>query len=341
MKLRLIMIFLILFSCNGNAMKQNAKIYIAGHKGLVGSAIKKCLLNAGYNNIIYRNHHDLDLRDAQAVDRFFKQEEPEYVFLSAAKVGGILANRDYPAEFIYDNLMIATNVIHASYKYEVKKLLFLGSSCIYPRDCPQPIKEEYLLTGPLEWTNEPYALAKITGIKLCESYRRQYGCNFISCMPTNLYGPGDNFDLNNSHVLPALIAKIYTAHMEGQAQVTVWGTGKVSREFLYVDDLAKAALFLMKNYNDPSTINVGTGQDISIGQAAQKISEIIGYKGELVFDTLKPDGTPRKLLDVTKINKLGWQAETSFEDGLKQAIEWYKNNIYKKRKPEVVSQVVA
>lgn len=302
---------------------QNAKIYIAGHGGLVGSALCRRLRDLGFCNIITRGHQELDLRNQQAVDDFFACEKPEYVFLAAAKVGGIVANSSYPAEFIYDNLMISANVIHAAYKYGVKKLLFLGSSCIYPRMCPQPIKEEYLLTGPLEWTNEPYALAKIAGIKLCQSYNKQYGTNFISCMPTNLYGIGDNFDLQNSHVIPGLIAKIHQAKMRGDRSVVLWGTGTSLREFLYVDDLAEACIFLMHHYDGLDHINVGSGQEISIAELAACVKEVVGFDGEIIFDTTKPDGTPRKLLDTTRLAQLGWRAQVSLHEGLRAMYAWY------------------
>jgi GDP-L-fucose synthase len=304
-------------------MNKNAKIYVAGHAGLVGSALVRKLHEQGYYHIICKNFEELDLRNQCAVHAFFKQERPDYVFLTAAKVGGIKANNDYPADFIYDNIMIEANIIHAAYLYKVRKLLFFGSSCIYPRLCAQPMKEEYLLTGPLESTNEPYAVAKIAGIKLCQSYNRQYGTNFIACMPTNVYGPGDNFDLHAAHVVPALIAKIYQATIENMPCVSVWGTGIPLREFLYVDDLADAALFLMHHYNNAEIINVGSGQEISIADLAYRIKEIIGYKGNLIFDTSKPDGTQRKLLDCAKLHTLGWQARISLKEGIKKTVDWY------------------
>jgi GDP-L-fucose synthase len=289
----------------------------------VGSAIVRKLQKEGYQNLILRTSAQLDLRNQQAVKEFFEKEKPEYVFMAAAKVGGINANNTYPAEFLYDNLCIQNNVIHQSYKNGVKKLLFLGSSCIYPKNAPQPIKEEYLLSGYLEPTNEAYAIAKIAGIKMCQFYHKQYGCNFISAMPTNLYGPGDNYDLKNSHVLPALLRKFHEARENGDAAVTVWGTGKPRREFLHADDLAEACLFLMEHYNDPAIINIGVGKDISIGEMAEMIKKIAGFTGELVFDTSMPDGTFQKLLDVSKINALGWQPKISFEQGLKKTYEEY------------------
>ncbi|MBA3953876.1 GDP-L-fucose synthase [Candidatus Dependentiae bacterium] len=308
-------------------MDTTAKIYIAGHRGLVGSALMRKLQSCGYTNIITRGHQELNLVNQSAVNKFFEIEKPDYVFLSAAHVGGIHANNTYPADFMYDNLMITANVIHAAYKNNVKKLLCLGSSCIYPRDCPQPIKEEYLLTSSLEKTNEAYALAKITGLKACEYYNKQYGTRFISCMPTNLYGINDNFHLLNSHVIPALIAKFCKAQAEGSKEVICWGTGTARREFLFVDDLADAALFLMNNYNEygeNSWINIGTGEDVSIKELIDLIKELVGFKGKVVFDVTKPDGTPRKLLDVSRINNFGWQARTPLKEGLKIAIEWYK-----------------
>ncbi len=303
-------------------MEKNSSIYVAGHTGLVGSALMRALCVQGYNNLITRSYQQLDLRNQAAVFAFFEHARPEYVFLAAAKVGGIWANATYPAEFIYDNLMIELNVIHAAYRYGVKKLLFLGSSCIYPRDCPQPIKESYLLTNELEKTNEPYAVAKIAGILLCQSYNRQYGTQFISCMPTNLYGPHDNFDIQNAHVIPALISKIYAARTQSLAQVTIWGTGKVYREFLYVDDLAQALIFLMNVYHETEVINIGTGTDLTIAQLAHQIADVIGYQGDFVFDTGKPDGTPRKLLDVSRLTDLGWTAKTSLADGLAKTVAW-------------------
>ena len=308
-------------------MNKHEKIYVAGHTGLVGSALMRALHAQGYKNLIYRTVQTLDLCDQRATNEFFAQEKPAYVFLAAARVGGIKANNDFPADFIYDNIMIAANVIHAAYQHGVKKLLFLGSSCIYPRLCPQPICEEYLLTGTLEKTNEPYAIAKIAGINLCQSYNRQHGTNFISCMPTNLYGPGDNFNLETSHVVPALIAKIYNAYSTNARSVPIWGTGRAFREFLYVDDLADASLFLMQQYNASEPINVGVGYDCSIADLANLIKDIVGFRGELVFDTTKPDGTPRKLLNVDKIHALGWKAKISLEEGMQRTLEWYKMSI--------------
>jgi len=311
------------FINNKPQMEKNSKIYVAGHRGLVGSAIVRKLEKEGYQNLILRTSSQVDLRDQQAVKDFFEKEKPEYVFMAAAKVGGINANNTHPAEFLYDNLCIQNNVIHQSYKNQVKKLLFLGSSCIYPKNAPQPIKEEYLLSGYLEPTNDAYAIAKIAGIKMCQSYHKQYGSNFISAMPTNLYGPGDNYDLKNSHVLPALLRKFHEAKEKGEANVTIWGTGKPRREFLHSDDLAEACLFLMEHYNDPAIINIGVGKDISIGEMAQMIKKISGFNGELVFDTSMPDGTFQKLLDVSKLNALGWQAKIGFEEGLKKTYEEY------------------
>lgn len=306
-------------------INKNSKIYIAGHRGMVGSSILRTLEKEGYTNIVVKTSSDLDLRDQQKVADFFHKEKPEYVFLAAAKVGGIVANNTLRGEFIYDNLIIQNNIIHQSYINDVKKLLFLGSSCIYPKLAPQPLKEEYLLTGELEITNEPYAIAKIAGIKMCDAYRQQYGCNFISVMPTNLYGPNDNYDLNNSHVLPALIRKIITAKENNSASVTVWGTGKPKREFLHADDLAEACTFLMKNYNDSGIINIGTGEDISILDLAYLVKKILNYNGEIITDTTKPDGTPRKLMDVSKINSLGWKAKINLEEGIRMVVKGLKN----------------
>ncbi len=304
---------------------KNAKIYIAGHNGMVGSAILRLLKSEGYTNFVLRTSKELDLRNQQAVFDFFATEKPEYVFLAAAKVGGIQANNTYRAEFIYDNLMIECNVIEASRLHSVKKLLFLGSSCIYPKMCPQPIKEEYLLTSELEPTNEPYALAKIAGLKMCESYRHQYGSNFISVMPTNLYGPNDYFNLEKAHVLPALIRRFHDAKISNASSVTVWGTGKALREFLHVDDVAKACVMLMNTYDEAGWINVGSGQEVSIAELAQTVKDIIGFQGELVFDTSKPDGTPRKVLDCTKIHSLGWKADISLAQGIQNAYQWFLN----------------
>jgi GDP-L-fucose synthase len=308
-------------------MNLNSKIYVAGHNGMVGSAIIRALRERGYQNLIYKNSKELNLMRQQDVEVFFEKEKPEYVFLAAAKVGGINANNIYPAEFIYNNIMIESNVIHSAYKYKVKKLLFLGSSCIYPKFAEQPIKEEYLLTGPLEPTNEAYAIAKITGIELCKFYRRQYGVDFISAMPTNLYGINDNFDLNTSHVLPALIRKIHEAKISNKKEVIMWGTGKPKREFLYVDDLADACLFLMEHYSDELHVNVGTGEDIEIKELTYLIKDIIGFEGEIVSDLSKPDGTPKKLLDVFKLNNLGWKHKVSLKEGIKVVFEWYLKSI--------------
>ena len=307
-------------------MDTQDKIYVAGGDGMVGSAIIRALQAKGYRNILSKSIHELDLRNQQSVDDFFASQKPNYVFLAAAKVGGIHANNTYPAQFIYDNLMIATNIIHSSYKHNVKKLLFLGSSCIYPKMAPQPIKEEYLLSGYLETTNEAYAIAKIAGIELCKFYRREYGCNFISAMPTNLYGINDNFDLQSSHVLPALIRKFHEAKQQHLTDVVLWGTGTPKREFLYVDDLADACLFLMQNYHEEQHINVGTGEDIEIRELAAMVKTIVGYQGSIVNDTDKPDGTPRKLMDVSLLHKLGWKHQTSLEEGIQKVYEWYKEN---------------
>ena len=309
-------------------MEFDAKIYIAGHSGLVGSAIVRKLEEKGYSNLVYRTSKQLDLRDKQQVDTFFEQEKPAYVFLAAAKVGGIVANNTYPADFIRDNLLIQTNVMDAAYRFGVKKLLFLGSTCIYPKFAPQPMNEDALLTGVLESTNEPYAIAKIVGIKMCEAYSRQYGTNYISVMPTNLFGPHDNFNLETSHVVPALIRKFHEAKIHDAKSVQVWGTGTPRREFLYSDDLADAVIYLMNNYNGNQFINIGVGKDISIKELAEKIKEIVCFKGDIIFDTSKPDGTPRKLVDVTRLNELGWQAFTSLDEGLKQAYEWYINSLH-------------
>ncbi|MCB9252663.1 MAG: GDP-L-fucose synthase [Flavobacteriales bacterium] len=300
-------------------MNSESKIYIAGHRGMVGSAIYRALQKNGFKNLVTRTSSELDLRETAQVRDFFETENPEYVFLAAAKVGGILANNTYRAQFLYENLQIQNNVIHQAYLNGVKKLMFLGSSCIYPKLAPQPLKEEYLLTGLLEPTNEPYAIAKITGIKMCEAYRSQYGCNFISVMPTNLYGINDNYDLNNSHVLPALIHKFHDARISGSKEVVVWGTGSPLREFLYADDLADACLKLMLEYNEKEFVNIGTGKEISIKHLAETIKDIVGFKGDLVFDTSKPDGTPRKLLDVTYLSKLGWSYKTELREGIEMA----------------------
>ena len=307
-------------------MNINDKIYVAGGDGMVGSAIMRALREKGYGNILSKSIRELDLRNQQAVDNFFANQKPDYVFLAAAKVGGIHANNMYPAQFIYDNLMIATNIIHSSYKHDVKKLLFLGSSCIYPKMAVQPIKEEYLLSGYLEPTNEAYAIAKIAGIELCKFYRKEYGCNFISAMPTNLYGINDNFDLQSSHVLPALIRKFYEAKQQNSDSVVIWGSGAPKREFLFVDDLADACIFLMKEYNEALHVNVGTGEDIAIRELAAMIKNIVGYQGTITNDTDKPDGTPRKLLDVSLLHKLGWKHKTSLEEGIQKVYECYKKN---------------
>jgi GDP-L-fucose synthase len=299
-------------------MKVDSKIYVAGHRGMVGSAIVRALENQGFKNLIYKTSKELDLTDQQQVQAFFENEKPEYVFLAAAKVGGIVANNTYRADFIYQNLMIQNNVIHAAYENRVTKLMFLGSSCIYPKNAPQPLKEEYLLTGLLEPTNEPYAIAKIAGIKMCEAYRDQYGCNFISVMPTNLYGPNDNYDLNNSHVLPALLRKFIEAKSNGDKTVTIWGSGTPLREFLHVDDLADACLFLMRNYNEKEFLNVGVGHDISIIDLAKMVKEIVGFEGEIILDKSKPDGTFRKLMDVSCLSELGWKASIGLKGGIKK-----------------------
>lgn len=304
-------------------MEKNSKIYIAGHKGLVGSALVRNLKENGYANLIYKTREELDLLDQHAVANFFATEKPEYVFLAAAKVGGIMANKINPADFIYQNLQIQNNIIHNSHLYNVTKLLFLGSSCIYPKLAPQPIKEEHLMTGPLEPTNDAYALAKIAGIKMCQAYHAQHGSNFISVMPTNLYGPNDNFDLESAHVLPAFIRRFHEAKENKTPYVTAWGTGNPYREFLHVDDLASACLYLMKNYNEPDIINIGTGEDITIRDLAETIKKVVGYTGDIKWDTSKPDGTPRKLLNVEKLHNLGWNHATKLSDGLTQTYMWY------------------
>ena len=301
-------------------MEQTAKIYIAGHRGMVGSGLERKLRKEGYNNIVTRTSSELDLRNQQAVNNFFEKEKPEFVILAAAKVGGIHANNTYRAEFIYDNLMIEANIIHAAYLNKVTKLLFLGSSCIYPKMAPQPLKEEYLLSGYLEPTNQPYAIAKIAGIEMCDSYRAQYGCNFISAMPTNLYGTNDNYHPENSHVLPALIRRIFLAKKDNEPTVIIWGTGKPRREFLHVDDLANACFCLLLNYNQQGLVNIGCGEDISIKELAELIAKEIGYEGKLVFDNSKPDGTLRKLMDINKIRKFGWEPEINLNKGIRQTI---------------------
>ena len=307
-------------------MKKKSKIYVAGHRGMVGSAIVRNLEGKGFTNVIGESSKDLNLIRQDEVERYFEIEKPDFVFLAAAKVGGINANNIYPAEFIYNNLMIESNVINSAYKFGTKKLLFLGSSCIYPRKVSQPIKEEYLLSGSLEPTNEAYAVAKIAGIELCKFYRRQYGCDFISAMPTNLYGMNDNFDLETSHVMPALIRKFHEAKMNNDKEVIMWGTGKPKREFLFVDDLADACVYLMNNYSDEVHINVGTGEDIEIGELAKTIQEVVGYDGEIVNDLSKPDGTPRKLLDVSLLESIGWQHKTKLHEGILKVYDWYLKN---------------
>ncbi|WP_372523888.1 GDP-L-fucose synthase family protein [Sulfuricaulis sp.] len=313
-------------------MKPDKKVYVAGHRGLVGSAIVRRLQAGGYSDIIRRTHAELDLTDQRAVNEFFGNEKPQFVFVAAAKVGGIYANNTYRADFLYQNLMIESNLIHASYRHGVKKLLFLGSSCIYPKLAPQPMKEEHLLTGLLEPTNEPYAIAKIAGIKMCNAYNRQYGTNFMSAMPTNLYGPGDNYDLKNSHVLPALIRRMHEAKMQGAKEVVVWGSGAPKREFLYSDDVADACVFLMERCNATDIgefINIGAGKEITIRELAELIAEIVGFRGKFVFDSSKPDGTPRKLLDVSRFQALGWQAKTGFREGIVKAYADYLKNVLK------------
>ncbi|RQW83384.1 MAG: GDP-L-fucose synthase [Geobacter sp.] len=331
-------------------MDKKAKIYVAGHRGLVGSAIVRRLRAEGYTNLVLRTSKELDLKNTAAVAEFFAEEKPEFVFLAAAKVGGIVANESYPAEFIYNNLMIQSNVIHQAYLSGVKRLLFLGSSCIYPKLAPQPLKEEYLLTGPLEPTNDAYAVAKIAGITMCRAYNRQYGTRYLAAMPTNLYGPGDNFDLEKSHVLPALIRKFHEAKCTGTDTVTVWGTGTPYREFLHVDDLADACLFLMtlaeKKFDAllatsphspaPALINIGSGEEVTIRELALLVKEVVGYEGELLFDTTKPDGTPRKLCDVSKLHALGWKHRTGLKDGIRSAYEWYRQNLKAAAKIEKV-----
>lgn len=306
-------------------MNKSDKIYVAGHRGMVGSAIVRKLKQEGYDNFIFKTSAELDLRNQNAVNNFFAIEKPNCVFLAAAKVGGIQANNVYRADFLYDNLMIEANIIHASFVNQVDKLLFLGSSCIYPKMAPQPLKEEYLLTNTLEYTNEPYAIAKIAGIKMCENYRKQYGCNFISAMPTNLYGPNDNYDLNNSHVLPALLRKFHVAKVNQSDSVEIWGSGSPKREFLHVDDLAEACFVLMQEYNGEEWFNVGTGEDISIKNLAQTIKEVVGFEGELRFDATKPDGTPRKLMDVSKLHSIGWKHKIELKEGIESVYKEVKN----------------
>lgn len=304
-------------------MEKDAAIYVAGHRGLVGSALVRCLRASGYRQLICLTSRELDLRDQAAVKGFFERERPDYVFVTAAKVGGILANDRSPADFLYDNLMIEGNLIHGAFEADVKKLLFLGSTCIYPKLAPQPLKEEYLLTGPLEPTNQWYAVAKIAGIKLCQAYQRQHGCRFISAMPTNLYGPGDNFDLETSHVLPALLRKFHEAKVAAAPTVEVWGSGTPRREFCHVDDCAAACLHLMQTYEGNEIINIGVGRDIAIRELAERVGEVVGFSGEIVFDTSKPDGTPRKLVDVNRLFALGWRPRISLEDGIRQTYAWY------------------
>ena len=304
-------------------MDKTSKIYIAGHRGMVGSALHRKLVADGYQNIVTRTSKELDLRVQEPVNEFFETERPDYVFLAAAKVGGIMANNTYRADFLYENLMVQNNVIHSAYATGVKKLLFLGSSCIYPKMAPQPLKEEYLLTGPLEPTNEPYAIAKIAGIKLCDAYRDQYGCNFISVMPTNLYGPNDNYDLQNAHVLPTFIRKFHEAKINNAPEVVVWGSGTPKREFLHADDLASACVFLMNEYNEPGLVNIGTGEDLSITELALMVKSVVGYEGNIVYDRSKPDGTPRKLMDVSKLNALGWRYSIGLREGLEKVYQDY------------------
>lgn len=316
---------------NSVGLNSAAKIYVAGHAGLVGSAIVTRLKQLGYNNIITRARAELDLVNQAAVHEFMRSVKPDYIFLAAAKVGGIVANNTYPADFLYQNLLIESNLIHAAYESGVKRMLFLGSSCIYPKECAQPMREDYLLTGPLEATNEPYAIAKIAGIKLCEAYNRQYGTEYVSAMPTNLYGPNDNFDLQNSHVLPALIRKMHEAKQRGEGRVVVWGTGKPRREFLHVNDLADACCFLMRHPENAGVFNIGSGQEVTIKELAELIGSVVGYTGEVQFDTDKPDGTFRKLLDVTRLTNLGWQAQTNLREGILRTYEWYLGNYQQAR----------
>ena len=307
-------------------MNKSSKIYIAGHRGMVGSALHRKLLADGFTNFVVKTSSELDLRNQEAVARFFEEEKPEYVFLAAAKVGGILANNTYRGAFLYENLMIQNNIIHSSYLNGVKKLLFLGSSCIYPKMAPQPLKEDYLLTGILEPTNEPYAIAKIAGIKMCDAYRSQYGCNFISVMPTNLYGPNDNYDLKNSHVLPAMIRKFHEAKINNEPSVTIWGTGKPKREFLHADDLAAACVYLMQNYNEEGLVNIGTGEDVEIGELAEMVKKVVGFTGTIENDLSKPDGTPRKLMDVSKLHGFGWKHTIELFEGLKSVYEEFQES---------------
>ena len=309
-----------------NALEKSAKIYVAGHRGMVGSAIIRQLQAAGYQNLLTKTSAELDLRNQAAVSQFFATEKPDYVFLAAAKVGGIVANNTYRADFLYENLAIQNNVIHSAFENQVKKLMFLGSSCIYPKLAPQPLKESYLLSGYLEPTNEPYAIAKIAGIKLCEAYRAQYGCNFISVMPTNLYGPNDNYDLENSHVLPAMIRKFHEAKLHGDASMTLWGSGSPMREFLHADDLASACLYLMEFYHESELVNIGTGEDVTIKALAETVKQIVGFAGEIHWDSSRPDGTPRKLMDVSKLHNLGWHHQIALSDGIKLAYQDFLEN---------------
>ena len=313
-------------------MKKQDKIFVAGHRGMVGSAIVRALQNEGFENILTRTSTEVNLKDQGQVNAFFETEKPDYVFMAAAKVGGIVANNTYRAQFLYENLMIEANVVHASYVHQVKKMLFLGSSCIYPKLAPQPLKEEYLLQGYLWETDEPYVIAKIAGIKMCEAYRDQYGCNFISAMPTNLYGPNDNYDLQNSHVLPALLRKFHSAKLNNDARVEIWGTGKPLREFMHVDDLASACMFLMKSYDEKQFVNVGVGSDVSIKELAEMVAKVVGFTGQLMFNTTKPDGTPRKLMDVSKLHNLGWKHQIELFDGISSVY-----NSVKDREPFVIS----
>jgi GDP-L-fucose synthase len=308
-------------------MNPGSRIYVAGHRGLVGSAVVRRLEAEGFHDLLLRTRTELDLLDGGAARSFFREARPTHVFLAAARVGGILANRDYPADFIRENLAIQLNVIQAAHEFGVEKLLFLGSSCIYPKHAPQPMKEEHLLTGPLEPTNEPYAVAKIAGIRMCQAYHRQHGSNFVSVMPTNLYGPGDNFDLETSHVLPALIRKFHHAAVTGSGPVVIWGSGEPRREFLYVDDLADALLFVMRFYDDPEILNIGTGEDLSIRELASLVADVVGYKGGVTYDRSKPDGTPRKLLDVSRLRGLGWRPATPLEEGIRRTVEWFEREV--------------
>ena len=309
---------------------KDAKIYLAGHRGLIGSALLRQLKKRGYNNLVFRTSKELDLRDFHAVERFFKEENPDFVFIAAAKVGGIKANMDYPADFVYDNLQIQNNIIHNSWKFNVSKLLFLGSACIYPTKSEQPIKEEYFLTGPFEQTNQPYAVAKTAGIEMCKSYRNQYGCNFISPIPNNLYGPGDNFDPANSHLMAALIRKFHEAKVRGDPEVILWGTGTPRREMLYSEDAAEALILLMEKYDSPEVINIGLGEDNTVKEIAEIVKEVIGFNGKIVFDTSKPDGMKQRLLDVSKIHALGWKASTPLKEGIKESYKWFLENIDEK-----------